>query len=242
MTFVSRLCSLSVLSLFLVFSVHAQDSNRTDRTVRVGGEATVNVAPDQAIVRFGIVSEAKTAEEARAQNAEASKNAMNAVRALDVPDSQMRMESLRLQPQWEYNPNTERREQTGYEASRQVIVELRDLEQLPRLVTRVVQQGANRLEGINYELADRDSVRNEALQMAAQQAQDKAKLLAHSLRAELGPVQQVTEQDLGVDRPSPRVQMQFAKAAQEEAEPEPDAYAAGEIEVRANVEVIFALQ
>jgi hypothetical protein len=227
--------------MLLVLPSHAQDASSPPQTVRVSGEATVKAAPDQATVRFGIVSGAKTAEDARSQNAKAAKRAMNAVRELDVPEEKMRMESLRLQPRREYNPQTKRHEEKGFEATRQVVVELSDLEQLPTLVARVVQQGANRLEGINYGLSDRSSIRDEALRTAASNARDKARLLVGALDASLGPVQQITEESFGFDEPQPRVRMQFAKSTQADAAPEPDAYAAGEIEVTARVQVVFEL-
>jgi uncharacterized protein YggE len=219
-----------------------QDTLNQDRIVRVGGAATVRAAPDRATVRFGVVSRAETAEAARSQNATAAKGAMNAVRALDIPEERMRLETLRLYPHHEYNPDTERHEERGYEASRQIVVELRELEQLPRLVTNVVQAGANRLEDVRYELADRTATRNDALRQAAEAAREKAELLATTLGATLGPVQEITEESFGIDGPSPRVQMQFAKSIQEDAAPEPDAYAAGEIEVNATVQVTFSLQ
>ncbi|MEF8797497.1 MAG: SIMPL domain-containing protein [Salinivenus sp.] len=220
----------------------AQDAPATDRLVRVSGEGTVRAAPDRATVRFGIVSRAETAEAARRQNAAAAKTAMNAVRDLGVAEEKIRMESLRLQPRREYDPQTQTREERGYEASRQVVVELDTLAQLPRLVTRVVQRGANRLEGIDYGLQDRTAARNDALRQAAQSARDKAQLLAESLGAALGPVRQIDEQSFGYQSPSPRVEMQLAKSAAEDAAPEPDAYAAGEIEVNATVQVTFSLQ
>jgi uncharacterized protein YggE len=201
----------------------------------------MTAAPDQATIRFGIVSRAETAEQARTQNAMSARNAMNAVRDLDVPEEKMRMETLRLQPRREYNPQTKEYEEKGYEATRQVVVELADLEQLPRLVAQVVQRGANRLEGIEYELSDRTALRNEALRDAATNAKDKAQLLTESLDATLGPVRQITEEDFGYEEPQPRVQMTFAKSADTEAAPEPDAYAAGEITVRARVQVVFDL-
>lgn len=220
----------------------AQDAPPPDRVIRVSGEGTVQAAPDRATVRFGIVSRAETAEVARRQNAAAAKTAMNAVRKLGVAEEKMRMESLRLQPRREYDPETQTREERGYEASRQVVVELDTLAQLPRLVTRVVQRGANRLEGIDYGLQDRTAARNDALRQAAQSAREKAQLLAESLGAALGPVRQIDEQSFGYQSPSPRVEMQVAKSAAEDAAPEPDAYAAGEIEVNATVQVTFSLQ
>ena len=240
MTVVRPLC-LVLLAALLAGPVHAQDA-ADDRVVRVTGEATERVAPDRATVRFGIVSRAETAEAARSQNATAAKNAMNAVRELGIAEEKMRMETLRLRPRREYDPQTQTHEEKGYEAIRQVVVEVEDLERLPRLVTRVVQRGANRLEGIEYGLRDRTAARNDALRQAARAARDKAELLATTLGASLGPVRQIDEQSFGFQPPSPRVEMQFAKSAAEDAAPEPDAYAAGEIEVNAAVQVTFALQ
>jgi uncharacterized protein YggE len=236
-----KLLSALVLAVFLVPLCHAQATSSPARTVRVSGEATVTAAPDRATVRFGIVSKATTAEAARAQNATAAKSAMNAVRKLGVAEEKMQMEGLRLQPRREYNPKTERREKKGFKATRRVVVELTDLKELPRLVAQVVQRGANRVEGIDYTLSDRSSIRDEALQTAAANAQDKARLLVRALDASLGPVQQITEEDFGYDRPQPRVQAAFAKSVDVDAESEPDAYAAGEIEVTARVQVVFEL-
>jgi uncharacterized protein YggE len=233
---------VAFFSCLLVGMAAAQSQSSPPRAVRVGGEATVRAAPDRATVRFGVVSRAETAEAAREQNATAAKSALNAVRALDIPEERMRMESLRLQPRHEYNPKTERHEEKGYEASRQVVVELRDLEQLPRLVTDVVQAGANRLDDVRYELGNRTATRNTALRRAAETARDKAELLAGTLGASLGPIQQITEESFGYEEPSPRVEMQFAKSAEDQAAPEPEAYAAGEIEVTATVQVTFSLQ
>lgn len=230
-------------SLLLVAAapVVAQEEGERVRSVRVSGEATVSVQPDRATVRFGIVSRGQTAEQARSRNATAAKNAMNAVRELGVSEEKMRMEMLRLQPHTEYNPKTETREEKGYEATRQVVVELEDLEQLPRLIARVVQRGANRLEGVEYGLSDRSAVRDEALQTAARNAREKAQLLASSLNATLGPVREITEENFGYEDPQPRIQMAFTKSMEDAAEPEPEAFAAGEIEVTARVQVVFDL-
>ena len=233
--------SLLIVSLLLaglsVTPAAAQDDDRS--TVTVSGEGTATAQPDQARVRFGVVTRARTAEEARTQNARAAKNAMNAVRNLDVPEEKMRMESLRLQPRYEYDDEENERKLVGYEATRQVVVELDRLEVLPQLVADVVEGGANRLDGINYQLSDRSQYRNEALRKAAQAAQEKAQLLAETLGAQLGPVHTINEQSFGFREPQVRLGgPQMAKTA---AQAEPEAYAAGEIEVSADVQVVFPL-
>src|SRR6056297_3144445 len=102
-----RLVLLCSGLLLLAGAVQAQNTDAPQRTVRVSGEGTVNARPDQATVRFGIVTRADDPEAARAQNAEAAKGALNAVRELGVPESDLRMETLRLAPRREYNRETQ---------------------------------------------------------------------------------------------------------------------------------------
>ena len=56
------------------------DTKDDKRTISVSGEGIVRAEPDQATVRFGIVSRAEDPEEARRLNAAAAREAMNAVR------------------------------------------------------------------------------------------------------------------------------------------------------------------
>ncbi|MFP4227299.1 MAG: SIMPL domain-containing protein [Salinivenus sp.] len=227
--------------LLLAAPLQAQDQEAPQRTVRVSGEGTVSASPDQATVRFGIVTRDDEPEVARSQNAEASKSVLNTVRELGVPEDDIRMQTLRLAPRREYNRKTKTQEEKGYEANRQVVVELDSLDLLPQLVAQVVERGANRLEGVDYDLSDRAAARNDALRQAAQNAREKAQLLAETLDARLGDVQEINEQNFSFDRPTPRVQMEFARAAQADSEGEPDAFAAGQIEVSADVQVVYEL-
>jgi len=232
-----------LLTPLLLLSAQAQDMNTKDdkRTVTVSGEGVVRVEPDQATVRFGVVTRAEDPEEARRLNAAAASEAMNAVRALGIEERKIRLETLRLQPAREYNAQTRRWDNIGFEATRQVVVELDDLEQLPTLVAEIVQKGVNRLDGIAYELKDRAEARNEALRKALGDARGKAELMASTLGEELGRVLTIGEQSFNFPRPMVRMaqaEMVMGKAAA----PEPDAYAAGEIEVRAVVQVVFALK
>lgn len=231
---------LMAAGLWGAASAHAQESAETPRTISMSGEGVVRVAPDQATVRFGVVTQADDPETAREQNASAASRAMNALREMGIAENNIQMQTLRLQPRREYNRETRNYEERGFEAIRQVVVEVDDLAQLPTLIARIVQRGANRLDGINYDVANRDGVRNEALRAAVLQARAKAELLAEALDVQVGPPRQISEQDFNFPRPEFRIE-QAAAMAKADAAPEPDAYAAGEIEVTANVQVTFDL-
>lgn len=241
---IGRLLAGLALAIVSVYPTQAQNMNETkqQRTITVSGEGVVRIEPDQAVVRFGIVTRSEDPEEARQQNAEASREAMNAVRALGIEERKMRMETLTLQPAREYDPDTRRWIEVGFEAVREVVVEVNDLETLPALVAEVVQKGANRLNGVAYELENRDAVRNEALVEALTVAREKARLMAETIDVTLGQVQTINEQSFDFPRPMMRMEQMEMAMAKDAAAPEPEAYAAGEIEVRATVQVVFLLQ
>lgn len=235
---------LPILLAFLVaLPVAAQPDpmqmHRPPRTVTVSGSDTVSVTPDRVSVNFAVVTRAEGPEAAREQNATAARRALDAVRALGVPERQIQLRSLRLDEDVEYvNGRSVRK---GFIARRDVQVTLDDLDLLPTVVARIVEEGANELGGIAYDLQDRTSAEDEALRRAARRAQEKARLLAQTLGVELGLVQSIQEGSIVV--PMPRPQAMYAARAMDMAEsaPEPGAYAAGEMEVRATVTAVFNL-
>ena len=231
-----------LLAMVVSFPVMAQSEQSMQRTISVSGEGIFKVEPDLARVRFGIITRDTDPEEARRRNAESARKAMNAVRNAGVDERKIKLESLRLQPAYEYNQETRRNEEVGFEATRSVVVEVNDLEKLPQIVAEIVQQGANRLDGIAYDLSDRNAVRNEALQQAVLHAREKATLMTTTLGVTIGPVLTIVEEGISIPQPVYRAGAQEVRALQANAGPEPEAYASGEIEVRANCTVVFELK
>ncbi len=239
---------LSLLSLLFLLATAVPAAAQTpqvppfpSRTVTVTGSDTVQTAPDRVTVSFAVVTRAEGPEAAREENAEAARRALDAVRELGVPERQIQLQTLRLDQEFEYRDR--RRIPTGYVARRHLEVVLDDLDALPALVARIVQEGANELGGIAYGLRDRKATEDEALRRAAGRAREKAEVLTQTLGAGLGRVRSVQEGAVVV--PMPRPEMAFARAEMamdDAAAPEPGAYAAGEIEVRATVTVVFEIE
>ena len=241
-------CILTALTvIFIIFypsgDTMAQSVNTDKRTITVSGEGIINVVPDMATVRFGIVVQHEDPEEARRINAETARNAMNSIREMGIADSKLSLQTLRLQPVREYDPQTRRQINKGYEATRELIVVIEDLDVLPAIISSIVQKGANRLNGISYGLKDKSAIKDRALVLAVQHAKHKATIMAQSLGVSIGQVLIISEQSFSV--PTPVLSMEAAPRmmmAKGDAAPEPEAYAAGEIEVKAVVQVVFELE
>jgi uncharacterized protein len=235
--------ALRLLLCAAVFSLAAYAQNDDYRhTVSVTGEGMVTAEPDRAIVRFGIVTRDKDPVKARQLNEEAGKNSLNAVRALGIEERKIRLTVLQLNEIREYDRERRRQISAGYQATREVVVELDNLDTLPALIAQVTQQGANRLHGLSYDVSNRDEVRNEALRRAVQSAREKAAVLAGTLGVELGRVIRIVEDRYEFPRPMPMRGLMTAELDAAADMGLPEAYAAGEIEVRASVQVIFGLE
>lgn len=233
---------LGMLALWYPASAQQEFTERQSQgTISVIGEATGSAPPDMAVVRFSVVSRNQDPEKARSANAEAAKAAMDVVRELIEDERRMRLESLRLHPEQEYDPETRRSREQGYEAVRDIVVEVEDLEKVPELVARIVQKGANRLNSVSYELRNQENVRNDALVQAVLNARQKATLMAEIVGTSLGRVTRIAEQGTGTPAPVMRQERMERMAVSRSAAPEPDAYSVGEIEIRVQVDVTFAL-
>ncbi len=226
----------------LIAQTAPQPMERMQRTVTVGGQGKATAVPDKASVWFGIVTRSEDPEDARQKNAKTASDAMNAIRAMGVEERKLKLQTLRLQPVREYNPRTQMHEEKGYEAYRDLVVEVEDLDLLPKLIAEIVQKGANRLNNISYGIKDDAGFRNEALVKAVQEARAKAELMATTAGAKLGAVLIIQEE--GYSMPTPMIMMEMAAAPMMKASrdtSEPDSYAAGEMEVSTTVRITFAL-
>lgn len=240
---ISLLLLLSILYIDVHNELMAQTTN-FQRLISVSGEGEVTTVPDMATVRFGIVTRDNDPEEARRINAATARDAMNAIREMGIAESKLRLQTLRLQPVREYDPQTRKQVDKGYEASRELVVLVEDLDQLPLMISQLVQKGANRLNGISYGLKESEKAKDLALSKAVMRAKQKASLMAASLDVEVGEVLQIQEQNDGFTVPvvSADTRPQLMMAKSEAAAPEPEAYAAGEIIVKALVRVTFDIK
>ncbi|MDA1334363.1 MAG: SIMPL domain-containing protein [Bacteroidetes bacterium] len=220
--------------LGLALPVAAQNASIT-----VSAQGVITTEPDMATVRFSVVTTGDSPTQAQDDNAEASASAMNAIRSLGIEESDLEMANLQLVPRREYDPERRIYLEKGFEATRRVEVQVRDLDQLPELMSQLVDSGANRIDGVQYGLDDRDDVELEALALAVRRAREKATVMAGALDERLGAVWQIAEQ--GISVPQPMLRMDAMEMASMSKDANPDAFAAGEIEVSASVTVVFLL-
>jgi len=185
---VRRAWLASLLALaFAPWIVHAGDDARP-RTVTVSGSGEVAAEPDIAHVTLGVEARKPTMAEARAAVATTVDRVLALTRDLRIDPKLVNATRVQVQPEYSWNEKDRKRVLLGYIVSRQVQVELRDLEQLGPLLERAVDAGVNQVNDPVLESSRRKSIEREAMAKAVEDARLNAETLARAAGVRLGPV------------------------------------------------------
>lgn len=164
-----------------------------EKLVTVIGEATVAVAPDTAMIRIGVSSQGKTAREAGEANAKQMIAVLAAIKDNGIAERDIQTSRLSLQPQYDPNKGGTAR-LTGFQATNQVTVRIRDIDKLPAVLDRAIAAGANEMSGIEFVVSEQSKLLDQARDDAIANARRKAELYAKAAGAKLGRIVSITEE------------------------------------------------
>jgi uncharacterized protein len=159
------------------------------RTVTVTGTGTIHATPDEAIISLGVQTQADSAQDAMQRNAEQMVAVFKALADLGIKGGDLSTTGVNLNPN--YGPNGG--QVSGYTASNQVQVTVRDVGNVGKVIDAAVAAGANLTNGITFQLSDQNKGETDALQAAVDNAKTKAQALADAAGAQLGPVVTISE-------------------------------------------------
>ena len=199
--------------------------------------------PDLAVFNAGVASSGKTAGEALRSNAADMNRVIAALMRAGIADRDIQTSNLSLNPV--YAPQVQRPDGQyeqpqqriiGYQANNSVTVRQRNLDEFGRVIDTLVEAGANQVNGPSFQMDDPDAASDEARLAAMKKARARAELYARAAGLRVGRILAISES--GGYNPGPPVM--FARmAADSSAAPSP--VAAGEIQLNANVTVLFEL-
>ncbi len=195
-----HLLQAAVAAAVFIMPVHA--ALALDKTITVTGEATTAVMPDQAMIRIGVMSQGKTAREATDANAKDMNAVIEAIKAAGVEDRDIQTARLSLQPQFE-QAKTGGNRLTGFRASNDLNVRLREIERLPGLLDRAVAAGANEISGIDFTVSDYSKRLDDTRAAAIADAGRKAEIFAKAAGLVVGRAITISEEGAPPGRPVP---------------------------------------
>ncbi|WP_265587829.1 SIMPL domain-containing protein [Sphingomicrobium arenosum] len=193
--------------------------------IEIGAEQTVldlsvrgtsTRVPDMVTISAGVTSEAASASEALRINSEAMQRVVDALRAQGVAERDIRTQRINLNPIYEDRNSSGIAKIVRYRASNMVAVRFREVEMSGRVLDILVREGANEIQGPNFEIDDPEEALDEARADALRIARERAELYAAALGKRVVRLAHFSEG--GANFPSPivvtgsRMRMEAASA------------------------------
>lgn len=228
------------LVLILILALGTATANTAPEApgrLEVTGQAVITTAPDTARIILGVETTSTSVNAATSANAERMATVLEALKDLGIPNSHVATSGYTIYSYRDiYQGSTVdgAQEQTIYNVQNKVTVTTDRLDEVGRIVDAAVQAGANQIQSVSFDLADKELLQLEALDAATKQAMGKARAMAESAGVSLGGISGM-EEEYGTYAP-------FNESVQKMAQGLGDAGTSitpGEVEVRAVVKMTF---
>lgn len=220
----------------LAVSALANAAEPAPRSITVSGQGQIQAEPDKAIVNLGVESRRPKLEEARAEVAKTVEAALKLTRDLKIDQKYVRATRINVQPEYNWDNDTRERNLIGYYVSRQIEVDLRDLEKLGQLLERAFDLGINQVSEPQLDSSKRRDLEREALAKAVQDARLNAEAVAKAAGARLGAPRTISASSGFVPPPIPYQKRTMAAMAESDAA---STYQSGEMSFTGNVQVEY---
>jgi len=182
--------------------------------VTVSATGTVAAEPDMAHVSTGVVSEAENARDALSRNSAAMKKLIEGLKAKGIAEKDIQTTSINVEPRYQQFKDGRPATIAGYRVVNQVRITARDLAKLGEVLDQAVTLGANQMGGIQFEVSNAETLKDQARKQAMENALRRAKLYAAGAGAEVGPVISISEEvHFAPPRPVPMARAALAAEA-----------------------------
>lgn len=168
------------------------DGSGDAATVQVSASGQVEAEPDQANLRVAVVASGDDATTARDRLAANVSELRDALREAGIADDRVRTAGFDVG--LEYRETREGREPAGYRATQAFEITLADVDRTGEIIDVAVDNGANRVEGVEFTLADetREQLREDALGEAVTSARADADVLADASNLTITGVESIS--------------------------------------------------
>ena len=187
------LAVMTLVALLLSACGAAAVNPQAMRTLNVSGSGQANLAPDIAYIYVGVHTENPTAAEGVAENNTQTQKVIQAIKDFGIDEKDIRTINFSIFPQDKFDPQsgTPTGEKT-YVVDNTVYVTVRKLDQLGDLLDTVVKAGANTVNSIQFDVADKAEALKQARADAVKDAEAQAKSLAEAAGLSLGEIQSIS--------------------------------------------------
>ena len=163
-------------------------------TVTVRGSGEVKTMPDTASIIFNVRTTNKDAVTAQTQNEEIVKALLAVLKTDGVAEKDVKTADISMYEQFDYSKSEP--VLTGYEASNNVEVTIRKVENISTIIADALAAGVTSYNSLTFSVTDTMGDYDEALAAAVQDAARKAAVIAEAGGLELTGTMQIEEQSV----------------------------------------------
>jgi uncharacterized protein YggE len=206
-------------------------------TLNLSAYGETKVVPDKATISLGVQTDAPTAAQAIRDNANKMSRVIAALKKAGLADREIQTSNLSLSPTYVYQENLPPR-LTGYQASNQVIITVRELNRLGDVVDATVNAGATNVGGISFGVFDPTSAENTARLDAVRALNAKADLYAKAMGYRVARLVTLNEGSSYMPPPPPMPMMARAEMAKFDSATQ---VSPGELNMRVDISATYEL-
>ena len=156
-------------------------------SISVSGFGEAVGKPDIALVQLGVNVVADQVGEAIDESNQIMEKITDALLVAGIAEEDVQTTSFNVWPEDRYDPMTG--QTTGvrvFHVDSTLQVKVRDIDQAPRVIELALEEGANNIYGLSYDIDDKSALEAEARSEALQDAQVRADQLAAEIGVSLG--------------------------------------------------------
>lgn len=235
MAVVALVVALAAAVAAIVALIGDDGSSDGPTTVAVASTASVGTAPDEALVTVEVLVEDPESSTAYEQGQADTNAVLSAVEGVGVSRDDVETTDVGLDRVVKDRGTPQ--ERVVYVARNRLAITVTDLDVVGDVVSAAVTGGADRIEGVRFQVSDQAVARNEAIADAVRGARAKAGSAAEAAGATLGEVVRIEEGN--VSTPSFEA-LGYARAATLQAAP--SIVPPEELQTKVTVTVVWSLE
>lgn len=174
--------------------------NPYPRQLNASGQGKVYVVPDLAYIFIGVRTQTASLSDSLNQSNTKAAEISSQLKELGVAAEDIQTSAFNVYPVQNYDQNGQPTG-TEYVVENTVNVTVRDLASLGQILDSVVRSGANSINSITFDVADRKSAEAKARELAIQDAKARAEEMARLAGVDLGIVLNVSVYNSGSPTP-----------------------------------------
>lgn len=177
---------LAINAIFAPLSAQQEAIRPPDKpSISVSAQGSTRITPDRATIQIGVHSRGATAAAASSENARVAQRVIAAIKALGIGAEHISTVNYSVNPEYRHIENRSP-QITGYTVHNTVVVDVRQIDQVGRVIDASLEAGANVINSLEFYAANTEDARRAALGAAVEKARRDAEVIARAAGGTLG--------------------------------------------------------